>query len=54
MKKYTVHFMTPQVTWEDVEAKDEADAIGQCLIPDEYDGMEPFTFIAIEEEVNNE
>ena len=30
MKKFTVHLMHPYVTWEDVEAKDEDEAIAKC------------------------
>ena len=31
LKKFTVHLMHPYVTWEDVEARDENEAIAKCM-----------------------
>ena len=41
MKKYTVLFMTPYMTYENVIAESELDAIRQCETPSEWDGNEP-------------
>jgi hypothetical protein len=48
MKKFTVHFMTPYCSWENVEAKDEDDAIRQCQVPAEFDANEPGSFLAVQ------
>ena len=37
MKKFTVHLMTPYVTWEDVEAEDSDAAIAKCALEKCYD-----------------
>jgi len=49
-KTFTVHFMSPYVTWENIEAKNEDDAINKCPIPAEFDANEVGHFLAIEEE----
>jgi hypothetical protein len=54
MKKFNVYFMTPFVTYENIEAKDEDDAIRQCSVPAEFDANEPSTFMAIETENDEE
>ena len=41
MKKYTVLFMTPYMTYENVIAESELDAIRQCETPSKWDGNEP-------------
>ena len=48
--RFTVHLMTPYCTWENVEAKDEDEAIKKCEIPPEFDGNEPHSFMTSEEE----
>lgn len=49
MPKFTVHMLTSYCTWEDVEAKDEDEAISKCPIPGEFDCNDPCHFIAIED-----
>lgn len=40
MKKFTVHMCTPILTWDDVEAETEAEAIAKCVPPPYFDGNE--------------
>lgn len=54
MSKFTVYLMTPYCTWENVEAKDEDEAIRKCDSPPEFDWTEPHTFLAVEEEEEDE
>ena len=54
MPKFTVHFMTAYCTWSGVEAKDEKDAISKCETPDEFDGNEPSTWAAVQEDDDDE
>lgn len=55
MKKYTVHLMSSQLSWDGVEAKNEDDAIAKCQgdIPnyvDMTDPEQPVRLIAISED----
>jgi hypothetical protein len=47
--KYTVHLMTAYCSWEDIEAKSEAEAIEKVQYPPEFDCNDQHTFVAIEE-----
>ena len=44
---YTVHFLTPYCSWEDIQANNEKEAIEKCGIPLEHDGYGQF--VAIEQ-----
>ena len=46
-KTYTVHFLTPYYSWEDVKARSKKEAIKKCNIPLDYDGYSKF--VAIEQ-----
>ena len=51
--RFTVHLMTPYLTFEGVQAKSEAAAISACQrdqYPDELDGNTPTAWVAVEEE----
>lgn len=53
MLKFTVYLMKPVLTWENVEAENEEDAIAQCNSGPDVDicsDGEPMQFIAIEQE----
>lgn len=54
MPKYTVHFMTAYCTWEGVEADSPDEAIQKVGTPQEFDANEPFTFVAQEEDEEEE
>ena len=55
MKTYNVHFMSPMLSWEGVEANSEQEAIEQCEIDDRIDLSDgPFRFIAEEIDDNEE
>lgn len=56
--KYTVHLMHPVLSWENVEADSEEDAIKLCQgeessLVGALDANEPTTFLAIEEEADD-
>lgn len=46
-KTYTVYFLTPYCTWENVKAHNMKKAIKKCNIPLDYDGYSKF--VAIEQ-----
>ena len=54
MPKFTVHFMTAYCTWEGVEAESEDKAIEKVGVPAEFDGNDPFSFVVVEEENEEE
>ena len=47
MAEYTVLFMTPYATYENVEATNEDEAIRKCEMPAEFDANEPHMWMAI-------
>ena len=51
MPRFTVHLLTPYITWEGVEADDEDDAIHKCGFPPELDVNDgPYEHVVWEEE----
>jgi hypothetical protein len=50
MKKYTVTYWTPYISWENVEAKSEAEAINKIGFPPYADLNEPGQFTAKRED----
>lgn len=48
MKKFKVVLFTANVIWDEVEAKDEEEAIGKCNYPPEFDSNEEHTWKAEE------
>ena len=46
MKKlFTVHLCAPILTWEEVEAETEQEAIDLCRPPQYFDDSEPTTYL---------
>ena len=53
MPKYNVHLLSPMITWDDIEAENEAEAIDKCHVDtriDLSDGPFYFDVEEIEEE----
>ena len=49
MKKYTVYLLTPYAIYENIEAKNQKEAITKIEIPRELDSNEVCRIIAIED-----
>lgn len=45
MRKFTVHLCAPILTWTEVEAGTEQEAIDQCRLPQYFDDSEPTTYL---------
>lgn len=45
MRKFTVHLCAPILTWAEVEAETEQEAIDQCRPPQYFDNSEPTTYL---------
>lgn len=50
MPEFTVHLMTPYCTWEEIEAKDEDEAIAKCAQEKGFDCNEVQTWLATSED----
>lgn len=48
MKKFRVILSTTYSVWDDVEAKNEAEAIGKCKYPPEFDSNDEHHWNAVE------
>lgn len=46
MKKFTVYFLIPSVSWEDIKARNADDAIKQCHVEPHFEVSQ---FVAIEQ-----
>jgi len=47
---WTVYLMVPYMTWEDIKARTEGEALDRCHYPWEFDCNEPHYWLAVEEE----